>query len=280
MFELPQQRAVLQLLGDDDPVTVALVKEQLTIRGEEEIDGLRDLLASADSADSERAAKQLREIIRSIEERKAGDAFEGVCAAFGEHGDIEAAAWDLAKAFLPGEDFSAQRTMLDAWGREALTRLSATGPRRLSRVAALSQFLGRDLRLRGNEHEYYQYSNSLLPNVIETRLGIPISLALVYILVGRRAGIAIDGVGLPGHFLVRHGDVIFDPFHGGRRVSVEECAALLAQQNLVLTQQHLEPTTPRQMLGRMLTNLRVIATSGDPALAEKIAGWESRLRGE
>ena len=280
MLELPQRRAVLQLLGDDDPVTVALVKEQLTLRGEEEIDGLRELLASANSADSARAAKQLREVIRVIEERRAGDVFGELCATFGEHGDIEVAAWDLARAFLPGEDFSAQRDLLDAWGREALTRLSATGPRKLSRVAALGQFLGRDLRLRGNENEYYQYTNSLLPSVIETRLGIPISLALVYILVGRRAGIAIDGVGLPGHFLVRHGEVIFDPFHGGRRVSVEECAALLAQQNLVLTQQHLDPTTPRQMLGRMLTNLRFIATSSDPALAEKISGWESRLRGE
>ena len=280
MLKLPQRRAVLQLLGDDDPVTVALVKEQLTMHGEEEIDGLRDLLASANSADSARAAKQLREIIRVIEERKAGDVFGEVCANFGEHGDIEEAAWDLARAFLPGEDFTEQRELLDAWGREALTRLSATGPRKLSRVAALGQFLGRDLRLRGNENEYYQYTNSLLPSVIETRLGIPISLALVYILVGRRAGIAIDGVGLPGHFLVRHGEVIFDPFHGGRRVSVEECAALLAQQNLILTQQHLDPTTPRQMLGRMLTNLRFIATSSDPALAEKIAGWESRLRGE
>ncbi len=277
MLELPQQRAVLQLLGDDDPVTVALVKEQLTLRGEEEIDGLRDMLASADSA---RAAKQLREVIRVIEERRAGDAFGEMCATFGEQGDLEVAAWDLARAFLPGEDFSAERDLLDAWGREALTRLSATGPRKLSRVAALGQFLGRDLRLRGNENEYYQYANSLLPCVVKTRLGIPISLALVYILVGRRAGIAIDGVGLPGHFLVRHGDVIFDPFHGGRRVSVEECAALLSQQNLVLTEQHLQPTTPRQMLGRMLTNLRYIATNSDPALAEKISGWESRLRGE
>ena len=50
MLELPQRRAVLQLLGDDDPVTVALVKEQLTERGEEELDRLRDMLASADSA--------------------------------------------------------------------------------------------------------------------------------------------------------------------------------------------------------------------------------------
>lgn len=280
MLELPQKRAVLQLLGDDDPVTVALVKEQLTLRGEEEIDGLRDLLKTANSADSARAAKQLSEIIRVLEDRKAGDAFGELCANFGEHGDIETASWDLARAFLPGEDFTVQQELLDAWGREALTRLSATGPRKLSRVAALGQFLGRDLRLRGNENEYYQYTNSLLPSVIETRLGIPISLALVYILVGRRAGIAIDGVGLPGHFLVRHGEVIFDPFHGGRRVSVEECAALLAQQNLMLTQQHLDPTTPRQMLGRMLTNLRFIATSSDPALAEKISGWESRLRGE
>ena len=277
MLALPQQRAVLQLLGDDDPVTVALVKEQLTGRGEGELDGLRDLLASADSA---RAAKQLREIIRTIEERTAGDIFGETCAAFGEHGDIEAAAWELAHAFLPGQDFLEQEALLDSWGREALTRLSAAGPSKPSRVAALTHFLGRELRLRGNENDYYRYPNSLLPSVIDSRLGIPISLALIYILVGRRAGIAIEGVGLPGHFLVRHGDVIFDPFHGGRRVTVEECVALLAQQNLVLTQLHLEPTTPRQMLGRMLTNLRYIATSIDPELAEKIACWEARLRGE
>ncbi len=277
MLALLQRRAVLQLLGDDDPVTVALVKEQLTGRGDEELDGLRDLLACADS---ERAAKQLREIIRVIEERQAGDVFGEHCARFGEHGDIETAAWELAHAFLPGQDFSEQQALLDAWGSEALTRLSAAGPSRLSRVTALTQFLGRHLRLRGNEDEYYRYENSLLSSVIDTRLGIPISLALIYILVGRRAGIAIDGVGLPGHFLVRHGDVIFDPFHNGRRVNIEECVALLAQQNLVLTQLHLEPTTPRQMLGRMLTNLRYIATSTDPALAEKIAGWEARLRGE
>ena len=277
MLELPQRRAVLQLLGDDDPVTVALVKEQLLVRGEGELDGLRDLLACADSA---RVARQLRDIICTIEERKAGDAFGERCAMFGEHGDIESAAWALARAFLPGQDFFEQQELLDEWGREALKRLSAAGTRRLSRVVALAHYLGRELRLRGNENEYYRYPNSLLPSVIESRLGIPISLALIYILVGRRAGIAIEGVGLPGHFLVRHGDVIFDPFHGGRRVSVEECVALLAQQNLVLTQLHLEPATPRQMLGRMLTNLRYIATNADPALAEKIAGWEKRLRGE
>jgi len=274
---LQQREAVLRLLGDDDPVTVALVKEQLTGRGPAELDSLRVLLESADSA---RAAAQLREVIRTLEARAADDRFTERCKGFGEHGDLEAAAWELASTFLPGEDFSAQERMLDAWGREALNRLSAAGPRRLARVTALAQFLGRDLRLRGNDATYYRYNNSLLPCVVQTRLGIPISLALVYMLVGRRAGMAIEGVGLPGHFLVRHGDVIFDPYHGGRRVSMEECATLLSRQNLALMEYHLAPATPRQMLLRCLTNLRYIATNSDAALSEKIAGWEGLLRAE
>ena len=85
---------------------------------------------------------------------------------------------------------------------------------------------------------------------------------------------------LPGHFLARHDDVIFDPFHGGRRVSLEECAELLSQQNLTLQPHHLAPTTPRQMLLRMLTNLRYIATNTDAPLAGKISGWEETLRGD
>jgi hypothetical protein len=277
MESLQQREAVLRLLGDDDPVTVALVKEQLTGRGPAELDSLRVLLESADSA---RAAAQLREVIRTLEARAADERFAARCAGFGEHGDLEAAAWELASTFLPGEDFSVQERMLDAWGREALNRLSAAGPRRLARVTALAQFLGRDLRLRGNDSAYYRYNNSLLPCVVQTRLGIPISLALVYMLVGRRAGMAIEGVGLPGHFLVRHGDIIFDPYHGGRRVSMEECATLLSRQNLALAEYHLAPATPRQMLIRCLTNLRYIATNSDAALGEKIAGWEELLRGE
>ena len=272
---LRQRQAVLSLLSDDDPVTVALVKEQLTERGPEEISVLRELLADADSA---QAAAALNEIIRTLEGRRAIDVFTKRCETFGEGGDLEEAAWELAAVYLPGLDFSVQRARLDAWGSEALRRLSAAGPRRLARVAVLAQFLGRDLRLRGNESTYYDPANSLLPSVLDTRLGIPISLALVYMLVGRRAGMAIDGVGLPGHFLARHGEVIFDPFHSGRHVRMEECAALLAQQKISLGAHHLAPATPLQMLMRMLTNLRYIATNTDPALAERIADWEALLR--
>jgi regulator of sirC expression with transglutaminase-like and TPR domain len=277
MIALDQGKAVLQLLGDDDPTTVALVKEQLTGRGAGDLVKLRELLATTDSA---QAAEQLREIIEVIEAREADRRFGRLCANFADDGDLETAAWELAATFLHGQDFSPQRAKLEAWGQEAVERLSRAGWRKEERVAVFTRFLGYDLRLRGNDDEYYLYSNSLLPRVIDTRFGIPISLALVYVLVGQRAGISIEGVGLPGHFLARHDDIIFDPFHGGRRVTLEECATLLAQQNLSLMPHHLAPTTPRQMLIRMLTNLRYIATNADPPLAEKLGGWEATLRGE
>ena len=156
--------------------------------------------------------------------------------------------------------------------RLAAARTKAT------KVHMLASFLGNELRLRGNESDYYRIDNSLLPRVIDTRLGIPISLALIYLFVGRRAGFVVEGVGLPGHFMVRHEDIFFDPFHSGRRVSIEECTSLMQQQNLALEPHHLAPTRPRAMLLRMLTNLRYIADRADPSLAEKLATWMASLQ--
>lgn len=269
-----QSKAVLQLLGDDDPETVALVKEQLSARGGGDLPELRELLATTDSA---AAAQQIREIIQVIEERESERQFARLCANFPEHGDLESAAWSLAATLLPGEDFAPQRAMLDAWGREALVRLTRVGLRKEERLDVLIRFLARDLRLRGNEQEYYLCANSLLPKVIQTRVGIPISLVLVYMLVGQRAGLAIEGLGFPGHFFARFGEVIFDPFHGGRRVSLAECAAAGQVQEVTLLAKP-RAATSREMLLRMLTNLRYIATNTDAVLAGKLLHWETNLR--
>lgn len=274
---LQQRHALLRLLGDEDPDTVALVKEQLAAPGAASLEELHALLREAAHTG---AASALRELIRAAAAREAAERFGRRCAEFGRQGDLEAAAWELAGTFLPGVDFAPQRAMLEEWGAEAATRLAKQRGGAAGRVAALAGLLGGELGLRGNEEDYYAYANSLLPSVIKTRLGIPISLTLLYQLVGRRAGLAIYGMSLPGHFLARHEDVIFDPFHGGRPVGLEECSALLAQQNLTLAPHHLAPASPRQTLLRMLTNLRYIATHADPPMAEQIAAWETALRGE
>jgi regulator of sirC expression with transglutaminase-like and TPR domain len=127
--------------------------------------------------------------------------------------------------------------------------------------------------LRGNVEDYENINNSLLPEVIDTRLGIPITLSLVYILVGRRAGIPISGAGLPGHFLIRHGQNFFDPFHGGVRVGLDECRARVAQHGLALTASTLQPFPAPQFLARILNNLLALAEESDPPLAAKIARW-------
>lgn len=268
-----RREALLSLLGDEDPQTVSLVKAQLAAAGPSMLAELRALEGLASPA----AAFHVRDVIAGIQERSAEVTFMQVCRHFGEHGDLEAAAWQLATVLLPGENFSSAQALLDTWGEEVKHRIVlAKTP--LDRVETLAEFLNLDQRLRGNDDDYYNVRNSLLPAVIESRLGIPISLALVYIIVGERAGLKIDGIGLPGHFIVRHEDIFFDPFHGGRRVGLDECRALLEQQNLTLLPQHLAAATPRQMLIRMLTNLYFITDQTDPPLAAKMSEWITAVR--
>jgi len=267
-----QHAALLQLLQDDDPETLALVKEQLAGRGAAALPELQTLLAAAEGA----AARHLREVLAEIEKQAADDIFGQLCGDFGESGNLEEAAWRLAATFLPGENFQHHRDLLDAWGAEVARRVAKVRTER-DRIETLVEYLSHELRFRGNEDDYYSLSNSLLPEVIETRLGNPITLSLVYLLVGRRAGLKVDGVGLPGHFVIRHRADFFDPFHGGRRLGLEECRALLAQRGETLTAEHLEPTQPRPMLARMLTNLYCLAAPSDPPLAARIAGWIEAL---
>jgi regulator of sirC expression with transglutaminase-like and TPR domain len=270
---LRQRDALLSLLSDEDPATVSLVKAQLAAGGAEMIAILRQLQSAATPT----ASFHLRDVIAEIEEHTAETQFVHICREFGEHGDLEAAAWLLAAVLLPGEDFTTARQTIDEWGMEVRRRLAkAEVP--VDRVETLSEFLNLDQRLRGNDDDYYNLRNSVLPAVIDSRLGIPISLSLVYMLVGKRAGLSVDGIGLPGHFIVRHEDIFFDPFHGGRRVGLDECKALLEQQNLTLLPQHLAPTSPRQMLIRMLTNIYYIAEQSDPPLAAKVSEWITLVR--
>jgi regulator of sirC expression with transglutaminase-like and TPR domain len=142
----------------------------------------------------------------------------------------------------------------------------------------VSVHLYEQLGFRGNEQDYYDPKNSLLPDVLDRKLGIPITLALVYCEVARRVGVRARGVSFPGHFLVRvdppgrdDTPVAVDPFFGGRRLDEAGLQTLLKRasppQNVTLDE-HLAPASARTMLVRMLINLKWIhATRGDFARA-------------
>lgn len=268
---IEQRDAVLRLLRDEDPATVELVKDQFTRAGIGVLPDLRELLASADR----QAARPIREVIAAIERDSADELFGQMCERFAE-GDLEEATWRLASTFLPGENFQVQRDRLDEWAGE-IKRRFRKAPSAVERVEMLVEYLGDEVRLHGNEEDYYNINNSLLPEVIDSRLGMPITLSLIYIFVGHRCGLEFSGVGLPGHFLIRHREHFFDPFHGGRRIGLAECRALVEQQSLELTASHLEATTERQMLIRTLTNIHALAAERDPELGSKVRMWAGIL---
>jgi len=131
------------------------------------------------------------------------------------------------------------------------------------RGLALAEFLFQRLNFSGNRLDYYNPLNSYLNEVLDRRLGIPISLSVIYLEVGWRLGLPVVGVGLPGHFIVSVTDpsdpLYLDPFQGGVVLTVEDCARLVqeASGHRGRFDPHwLAPTAPREIAARMLNNLR------------------------
>jgi regulator of sirC expression with transglutaminase-like and TPR domain len=183
----------------------------------------------------------------------------------------------IARLEYPRLDARPYLDELDTMGREAAVRVAAARPAGdapakvdpvvYARVTALNDYLFREQRFTGNTQRYEDPRNSFLNEVLERRTGIPITLALVYMEVARRAGVVVEGVNFPGHFLVRcpmrHGineDLIIDAFHGGVLLSEDGCLQLLrrhAGEGAVWDDTHLRGrATKPQILARMLVNLK------------------------
>jgi regulator of sirC expression with transglutaminase-like and TPR domain len=141
-------------------------------------------------------------------------------------------------------------------------------------IAAVNFTLFEELGFRGNRGSYYDPRNSFLNEVIDRRIGIPITLTVVYIEVAKRIGFPIKGVGMPGHFIAKHeaesGDFLIDPFNDGRLLGRRACSELVAEATggaLELEPAHLAAVTNKQILTRMLSNLLGIYGTRDQSRA-------------
>jgi len=132
-------------------------------------------------------------------------------------------------------------------------------------LACINIVLFKQEGFQGNRSNYYDPKNSFLNDLIDRKMGIPITLSVLYQEVARRAGLTLHGVGFPGHFLLKHIDheeeIIIDPFNGGEVRSDAELQSLLDEiypGKAVLKFEFLSPVSKRQILKRMLINLRGI----------------------
>jgi len=179
--------------------------------------------------------------------------------------DLGCAALAIARAEYPQLDTAAYLGRIDEFASEVAEHLSSdeSGPHRS--IAALNYVLFQRVGFRGNRKDYFDAKNSFLNEVIERRLGIPITLSVLYMEVARRVGLPLLGVGFPGHFLVKYLDgdqeIVIDPFDGGdikTRDSLERLLFGLYGKSVALTPEFLAPVAKRQILRRMLNNLKFI----------------------
>jgi len=184
----------------------------------------------------------------------------------------EVAALLIARDARPGVDVEAHLALIDELALP-LAGLGDTGDAR-DHAAGLAAHLHEALGFHGNEAAYYEAHNSYLDMVLRRRTGIPITLSVVYAAVGRRAGVRVDGIGFPGHFLARVGGedgVLIDPFHGGRIVEppmLERLAERALGGPGRLRPGHLLPVGLRPLVVRMLLNLKHVHESqNDHAMA-------------
>jgi regulator of sirC expression with transglutaminase-like and TPR domain len=201
------------------------------------------------------------------------DAVENFTALLAKRGpgpDLDVGALAIAAGADPLVD-------ADRWLRE-LDRLAAG----VDSLETLIHRLFVDEGFAGNTRRYYDPRNSLFDQVLERRLGIPITLCVVCMEVGRRAGVPLEGIGMPGHFLVRPlaTNQYLDPFNGGALLDLAGCEALFRASSPpgadVRFRENLLTTTPRRtILARILQNLRAIyRTRVQPADLE----WVLRMR--
>jgi regulator of sirC expression with transglutaminase-like and TPR domain len=203
--------------------------------------------------------------------------FEKILSEQDERIDLARACLMIAQDAYPALDVERYIGDIESMAVRLRARLKH-GDGAEERIIGLNEFLFEDLGFWGNTDDYYDPRNSYLNEVIDRKTGIPITLSVLYMEIGRRIGLPLEGVSFPGHFLVRlrlrGGMLILDPFSGGapqsekelrarlQRVIPEGVAADVSVAELPL-EQFLEPASKRQILARLLRNLKGIYRETD-----------------
>ncbi len=177
------------------------------------------------------------------------------------HIRLDCAALHLARDVYPCVNIGRYVAMLDKLADEVGAQRPGLAAN--SRYVAMREVLVDSYGLTGNVSDYYDPNNSYINRVLDTGLGIPISLAVIWIEVARRLKWPVSGVALPGHFILRFDDygrfVLVDPFYDGDTLSIPACRAIVRERfegRVKLTPAHLQPVSTRGVLTRLLRHLR------------------------
>lgn len=265
MMVIPESqiRALIRLLGDDDEKIVRTISGKLIDIGPTAV----PLLQEAEIEQPEMADRILA-ILEEIRGGKLEEELARLVALPEERMDLEAGAFLIARYAYPTLEVDLYRRQLDEMAQEVRDRI---GPRASGEetVKTLNRYLFTEQGFKGNTKNYYELENSYINCVIDRRTGIPISLSTVYLIIGKRLGLPVQGIGMPGHFLVKFESerykIFVDCFNGGALLTEKNCQRFLTEAGYGFDEKYLQQSPVRAILSRMIKNLLAIyAKLGDP----------------
>jgi len=254
-----QRRALISLLADDDVSVYQTVRQKLLAYGAEAAEWVKPETLS----DNPVLRRRALEIQDHFGKQAADEQFLTFCQTQAEEFDIEQGALLLARTQFPRINPVGYTALMDDFASELRERLDLNGPAEYI-LHIVNDYLFDELKLVGNEKDYYDPENSYLNRVLDRRTGNPISICLVYLLITKRLRLPMAGIGLPGHFLCRYQnsryEIYVDAFNRGKSLTRADCIKYLMKIRHRLDETYLSPVTPRRILLRMCANLHQIYT--------------------
>ncbi len=252
-----QLRAMLTLLGDEDPIVWRPIRQRLSHSGNSVLSWLQPHRLHEDPI----IRRRVNGIFHERDASTADNEFMAFLLTHGDEFDMEEGVWLFAKTRYPDINISGYRALLDEYAEAVRVDVAGATPGE-PQLRLLNSYLFQHLGFRGNEASFYESDNSYFNKVIDRRLGIPISLCVLYLCVAKRLQLPIAGIGMPGHFLCRYQSpreaIYIDPFHGGKLLTTADCIKRLQKLDVTFEETHLAPISSRKILSRMIQNVQLI----------------------
>lgn len=253
--------SLFSLLDDPDSRVANVVEARLRAKGNFVIEPLTNFLGSSDDG---LAIRRATGIIRDLNEEGLAKEFEALRLRLdeGSRGGLEDGAFLIARYGYPCLDEEHYRAELDALAGMLHDRIAGIHSP-VDILLATNEFFFKEKKFKGNHQYFFEADNSYINQVIDRRLGIPISLAMVYLLVAaKRLGLPFSGASTPGHFLVRYDGVRTEPlfvdvFNNGIILRREDIRRFLYTSGVPYYESFIMPSSPRNILLRMLRNLTI-----------------------
>jgi len=275
-----QLNALLSLLDDPEPFVQNSIRARLVEIGDRAVPSLKRMIRESDVAF---AVQNAQAVLRQISLQRFQQEIDRIASAQPPEDDIDLEQGVFAVALLGYPDLRVDDYLqqLDTMASRLEYRLRGA----LSGLLAVKEFnryLVEELGFHGCRQEnYYEPDNSYINRVLDRRVGIPISLSAIYLLIARRLGVPLYGIGFPAHFLLKYQsatqEFYVDAFNGGMILSQNDCRRTLRATGVEFNSQYFEPVSNRVIVMRMMRNLAEIYRAEDPELAVELDGAISEI---